>query len=300
MIDFQDFGIEDVDRNLGYFRRCRQMPSQGSPTIALGYKEILKIRRGYAAELCWHKMLIDGEEYWSAPSGDWDTIDWRDVFKKHVPAGTVFNFIPEYLVNIWLRELGDAIEVEEYRDNWDYILSNERMSKLEGGKLKKLRIARNGFEKNYDYRVEEITPEIFDELRQFQSDAEENLQARVEHVVEANEDNSIFHYALAHWNELRNLFGFAVRVDGRIAAYSVDEQITDTYSIGLFAKTDYGIRGLNQFVYWYDAEMQLKRGILTTNIMDDAGEENLRFFKEHLRPIAMLKKYMVTYAPPED
>ena len=33
--------------------------------------------------------------------------------------------------------------------------------------------------------------------------------------------------------------------------------------------------------------------------MDDACEENLRFFKEHLYPLVMLKKYVVTYNPSE-
>lgn len=31
--------------------------------------------------------------------------------------------------------------------------------------------------------------------------------------------------------------------------------------------------------------------------MDDVGEENLRFFKEHMAPLVMLKKYTVTYKP---
>ena len=34
---------------------------------------------------------------------------------------------------------------------------------------------------------------------------------------------------------------------------------------------------------------------MTENIMDDVGEENLRFFKEHLYPLVMLKKFIVTY-----
>ena len=53
---------------------------------------------------------------------------------------------------------------------------------------------------------------------------------------------------------------------------------------------DYDFKGVNQFAYWYDAKAKLERGILTTNMMDDAGEENLRFFKEHLYPLVMLKK----------
>ena len=165
---------------------------------------------------------------------------------------------------------------------------------LEGKRLKNFRNAKNAFEKNYSYEIEDITPKIFDELRAFQSSAEENLQNRVEnHLVEAQEDDDNFIFALNNWDKFKNLFGFVLRVDGNIVAYCLDEQINETYSIGLFAKANYEFKGANQFAYWYDAKISLERGILTTNIMDDAGEDNLRHFKEHL-PHTMLKKYFVT------
>ena len=129
--------------------------------------------------------------------------------------------------------------------------------------------------------------------------AEKDLQERVEGVEFAQDDSDHFLYALEHWDELKNLFGFVVRVDGQIVAYSLDEQIDETHSIAPFAKSDYNFTGANQFAYWYEAKISLERGILTENIMDDVGEENLRFFKEHLSPLVMLKKYNVVYNPAE-
>ena len=295
MIEFQDFGIEDNARYLEYLKRCIQIPSNGSPTLILAAKENHDVKRAYVDNLCWQKFSMGDTEFWGAPAGDWDEIDWQKVFAAHVPAGTVFNFVPDYLLKIWQRELGAAIEIEEDRDFWDYILYLDRMKNLEGKKLKSIRQARNSFEKKYNYTIEEITPKIFDELRAFQTGAEENLQSRVENVDFAQDDNSNFLYALEHWDELKNLYGFVVRVDGKIVAYLIDEQIDKTHSIAPFAKADYNFVGANQFAYWYDAKINLERGILTENIMDDVGEENLRFFKEHLYPLVMLKKYVVTY-----
>ena len=80
MIDFKDFGIEDTADYLSYLLRCAQISSNGSPLIALGYRKNLKLLRGYAENLCWHKGFIDDEEFWFAPVGDWDKIDWRNVF----------------------------------------------------------------------------------------------------------------------------------------------------------------------------------------------------------------------------
>ena len=272
-------------------------PSNGSPLIALGYKKKLRLLRGYAANLCWHKFFIDDDEFWAAPVGDWDEINWQKVFSEYVPADTTFFAVPEYLVNIWRRELGDDISVEEQRDNWDYILHLDRLKNLEGKKFKSTRNAINAFEKNYNCTIEEITPKIFDELKAFQAGAEENLQERVDNLVEAEEDDDIFNFALNHWDELKNLFGFVVRVDGQIVAYVIDERIDEVTLISPFAKADYNFKGVNQFAYRYDAKINLERGFFTENIMDDVGEENLRSFKEHLYPLVMLKKFIVTYEP---
>ena len=299
MIEFKNFDFDDNERYMDHLSRCIQISSNASPLLLLAGREKNKILRGYAEDLCWHKFSADDMEIWGPPVGDWDEIDWKKVFAKHVPAGTVFNFVPEYLLKIWQRELGDAIEIDEDRDMWDYILYLDRMEKLSGKKMKRIRNDRNSFEKNFNYTVEEITPKIFNELWLFHVGAEKNLQDRVDNVELAKDDSDQFLFAMEHWNELKNLFGFVIRVDGQIVAYSVDEIIDETHSIGLFAKGDYKFDGVNYFAYWYDAKVNLERGIVTENLMDDVGEENLRFFKEHLCPLVMLKKFIVTYSPAE-
>ena len=299
MINFEDFGFSDNERYMDYLSRCIQIPSNASPLMVLADKAKYNVKRAYVDNLCWQKFSSSEGELWGVPAGDWDEIDWKKTFKAHVPAGTVFNFVPEYLLKIWQRELGEAIEVEDDRDMWDYILDLDRLENLTGKQFKRMRNACNAFEKNYEYTVEEITPEIFNDLWQFHVGAEKNLQERVEHVDTAQDDSDAFLFAIEHWDDVKNLFGFVIRVDGHIVAYSLDETIDATHSIGLFAKADYNINGVNHFAYWYDAKISLERGIITQNLTDDAGEENLRFFKEHLYPLVMLKKYVVTYNPSE-
>ena len=296
MLDFKDFDFDDNAHYLEYLHRCIQIPSNASPTILLAGRESGKTQRAYADNLCWHKFFADGAEFFGPPLGDWDEIDWKKIFKAHVPAETTFMFVPEYLVKLWQRELGDAIQIDSDRDMWDYILYLDRLEKLTGKKLKRIRNAKNSFEKNYEYEIEDITPEIFNELWQFHIGAEKNLQDRVDNVDLAQADSDHFLFALNHWDAL-NLFGFVIRVDGKIVAYSVDEILDETHTIGLFAKADYTFGGVNEFAYWNDAKIGLERGILTENLMDDVGEENLRFFKEHLCPLVMLKKFYVTYSP---
>ena len=93
------------------------MPSNLSPTVLLSDRDKFKFRRGYAADLCWNKYIEEGEERWTAPVGDWDEINWQETFEKHVPTGTTFYEMPEYLIKLRQRQLGASIEVEEDRNN---------------------------------------------------------------------------------------------------------------------------------------------------------------------------------------
>ena len=302
MVEFHDISLDDKETYLKFLSQCKQIPSNASPVISLGYREIFQIKCACSDNIFWSKMFIDNQELWATPAGDWDKIDWKNVFEKNVPDNTIFAFIPEYLVNLWQNQIGENIFVEEQRDYWDYILSTKEIFEMQGGKFKKFRRLKNFFEENYKFEIEEITPKIFDELLEFQNYAEKDVQERVEnHLIDAQEDDNNFKLALEIWDKFsEKLFGFVIRVENKIVAYSVDEILNKNFLIGLFAKADYNFKGANQFAYWYDAKISLERGINFTNIMDDAGEENLRFFKEHLNPCEMLKKFMVIYNPSEE
>ena len=228
------------------------------------------------------------------PLGDWDNADWKKIFAENISHGTTFQFIPEYLLNIWQKIFGDEIEFESDRDFWDYIIDLEKILKLEGKIFADIRRNKNFFEKNFDYEIEEITPKIFEELLHFHYREEESLKNRTDNKNFAEDDDKNFKFALDNWNKF-NLFGFVVRVDKKIVAYILNEKIDEKNLIGLFAKHNYNYKGANQFAVWYNAKIDLDRGFFEENIMDDVGEENLRFFKEHLQPKRMLKKYIVTY-----
>ena len=77
MIDFQDVGFEDNARYSEYLKRCIQVPSVLAMQVLMSYKEPFQFKRGYAANLCWHKCIDDDTEYWIPPAGDWDEINWQ-------------------------------------------------------------------------------------------------------------------------------------------------------------------------------------------------------------------------------
>jgi len=306
MIKFESFGVDDTARYREYYQKCAQMTADLSPAMMLGWRLIdeaggdEEVLRGYAEGLCWHCVNnVDMGLYWLAPVGDWEAADWNRIFAQHIPAGTRFFFVPERLLHLWQEALGNQIEAVENRDFWDYVISSERMHDMSGHAFKHFRNERNAFEKTYQYTVEDFSPAIFDELMEFHQRAQVDIVSRTEEKEMAECFEGALPFILDSWEEYKEafqyLYGFVVKVDGKCVAYSINEQVSDTYAIGLFAAADYGYKGVNKLAYWIDGKRNLERGIQLENVMDDMGSLNLRNFKERLCPVKMLKKYDVTY-----
>ena len=307
MIRFTGFDFDDTARYSEYLGKCIQIPSDLSPLKIFALRVIteendnMDILRGYEADLCWHKVLFGDSEYWAAPMGDWDAVDWRDVFEKNVPAGTTFRLVPEYLANLWKKKLGGAVTITEDRDSWDYILSMDRLKDPESGTLEQFRRYRNVFQENYEYTIEEFSPDVFDELREFQTETAEDIESSISDSEAANFFENGLLFVLDSWDAFpeafKSLYGFLIKVDDECVAYVINERIDASNVIGTFygAKSEY--EGINEFAYWLDAKRNSERGILTVNIMNDIGEPHLRDFKENLSPLVMLRKYTVTYDP---
>ena len=307
MIRFKGFDFDDTARYSEYLGKSIQIPSDLSPLKIFALRVIteendnMDVLRGYEADLCWHKVLFGDSEYWAAPMGDWDAVDWRDVFEKHVPEGTTFRLVPEYLANLWKKKLGGAVTITEDRDSWDYILSMDRLKDPESGTLEQFRRYRNVFQENYEYTIEEFSPDVFDELREFQTETEEDIESSISDSEAANFFENGLLFVLDSWDAFpeafKSLYGFLIKVDDECVAYVINERIDASNVIGTFygAKSEY--EGINEFAYWLDAKRNSERGILTVNIMNDIGEPHLRDFKENLSPLVMLRKYSVTYDP---
>ena len=251
MIRFKGFDFDDTARYSEYLGKSIQIPSDLSPLKIFAIRVIteendnMDILRGYEADLCWHKVLFGDSEYWAAPMGDWDAVDWRDVFvdwrdvfEKNVPAGTTFRLVPEYLANLWKKKLGGAVTITEDRDSWDYILSMDRLKDPESGTLEQFRRYRNVFQENYEYTIEEFSPDVFDELREFQTETEEDIENRISDSEAANFFENGLLFVLDSWDAFpeafKSLYGFLIKVDDECVAYVINERIDASNVIGTF------------------------------------------------------------------
>ena len=289
-MNFENFSIKDDERYLTYALDCTELPSDLYPEVLYAYRENDVIRRAYAGDLCWHRAERGGHEVWFPPIGNWHDKDWKEIFDRYVPQGTVFTYVPAALTEIWQKELPGRVEITERRDDWDYVLDTQQMSRMEGKPYARIRVKVHRFERDYDYSLEEIRPDNLSDMIDFHRRAEDEVMADNGNPEEAVAENKAFFYTVDHWEENNRLFGILLRVDGRVVGYFVDELLADGRSVCIYAKADYRYAGITALLYHKDASMETEKGISSVNIMSDVGIINMRNAKNDLRPSAMIVK----------
>ncbi|MDD2358804.1 MAG: phosphatidylglycerol lysyltransferase domain-containing protein, partial [Thiovulaceae bacterium] len=96
--------------------------------------------------------------------------------------------------------------------------------------------------------------------------------------------------ALSHYFELK-LTGGLIRVDGKVVAYSIGEQLNSDTFIVHIEKASAGVRGSYQIINREFAEKNAKN-FKYINREDDAGDEGLRQAKNSYYPVFMQEKFI--------
>jgi hypothetical protein len=91
-----------------------------------------------------------------------------------------------------------------------------------------------------------------------------------------------------------NLVSIGLWAENRLIGFSVNEAVHDGYYMGHFGKTDGTGAGLSDLLEHETAAMMEPQGCTHLNLQEDLGLEGLRSYKQSLRPICFLKKYIVT------
>lgn len=100
------------------------------------------------------------------------------------------------------------------------------------------------------------------------------------------------HELLRHFEELNQL-GLAIRIDGRIAGFTMGEVISQDTVLVHLEKADYEIRGLFVALSSHFCRT-LPPEIVYINREQDLGLPGLRRSKESLKPDHLRQKYIVT------
>lgn len=187
---------------------------------------------------------------------------------------------------------GASFSIEPDRDNFDYVYLSEKLISLSGRKLHSKKNHLNAFRKMYPQAeylpiTEDILPDCLEELQRWydiriQDEPDDPFIGWESRAIrEVFADYAYF-----------GLKGSAIRLDGRIIAFTFGEQLNTDSVVVHVEKADPAIRGaypaINQaYVQHYWQEMTY------INREEDMGHEGLRKAKESYKPVKMIEKFNV-------
>ncbi len=213
---------------------------------------------------------------------------------KSAGFGKTLRLIPQTVVD---HLSSKVFIIKEDRDNFDYILSVEHLSKLQGSKNEDRRYSIKKFLANYGNKLE---------IRQFDI---KNSKPREEimHCLgkwetikgQTPENNAIERKAiqrLLSFADTLSISCIAFYIDGSIAAFSIFEVLDQDYAVIHFEKCHTHFKGITSYVRHQTAVRLEEVGVAYINYEQDLGIAGLRKSKEMLHPIHFLKKYNVSLA----
>jgi len=246
----------------------------------------------YKDSLIIKRIDFDGSYHFMQPLG-YKKEDLKDIVETlsryKIENGLDFlikdaeeNFVSD------LKEIfGDKFLIEEDRDNFDYVYESKKLISLSGKILHKKKNHLNYFNKNFEHKDVEITPDVIKPC----------IRAAREWCCK-NFCRGYLLYELRAIEELLinqdklNLIGMAVYVNDKVSAFTLGEIVNDNMAIIHVEKADSDIRGLYNYINRTFVEKYLK-DIPYVNREEDLGIEGLRAAKQSYAPVKFAKKYII-------
>jgi len=188
---------------------------------------------------------------------------------------------------------GAGVAVKEDRDNADYVYLREEMARLEGRRFHRKKNMVNHCLSAYNCQYVEITPEIADEVMAMQE--RWGAQRACPENRELCAEHNAIREALTHLDKF-GLLGGAVRIDGRIQAFTLGEALNDNTAVIHFEKAMTEFQGLYQVINKWFCEFALG-DFEFVNREQDLGIRGLRKAKKSYHPHHMVKKFAASWEP---
>lgn len=290
---FQSINLETMEEYSKYWKHAAQKSSDYSTGVLLCWERALGYEIAFEEDegLAW----IRGREpfqHYLAPVGRWEHADWEDLLRARFEGDVAFQLVPEALVGIWREQLGDAAEISENRDSWEYLHSVAELAELSGNKYMRKRNRINQFAKQNPYTYIPITEEHIPRIVAFQQEWCESYQAFGNAQSIARESEGIVRNILGNWTRLPQLLGGAIEVLGEIAAYTVAEAVDDDLLMIHFEKASIAYNAAYQVIN-HDFLRHEGARFKTVNREEDMGDPGLRDAKMSYHPTDFVKKYTV-------
>jgi hypothetical protein len=288
-LNFEPIILDKQHEYLECFAQCSQKASDYSFVNLWGWTKEYGLYWAWSDRLVWVKQTIPEEFYW-APIGTWEEIDWNKCFDDYFSSSTAFIRIPEILLQLWKESFGQKIIMEETRGHWDYLYSVAELMELKGKRFHKKKNLLNQFKKKYDFKYVPLEAEMIDKAMAMQEDW--CTWRDCESIESLSAENRVISRILNSWTKLSGLTGGAIIVDQEMAGYTIAEGLSkDTFVIH-FEKGSPYYKGIYQAVNQMFLEHSGSK-FKIVNREQDLDDEGLRKAKLSYNPVDFLKKYRI-------
>lgn len=204
------------------------------------------------------------------------------------------SFVPEYVVERIKNK--DKFNIVEDRDNDDYMLSSEKISKLDGHCFRHLRQDVLKFKRLYpNYEVRQISLLDPTVLKDVLALSEKWFKAKDFDTAKCNEEMSILHNFVTY-SAVFNCLYLGFYVDNKLVAYIFNEVLPTKTVISHFGVSDSSYECSSPMMEYVTAKYLFEHGYNYQNQEQDAGLPGLRTAKLFYNPEYFLKKYTITLA----
>lgn len=287
--EYTPISLEDMPR---YRELLAANPSQASDYVfgnLWGWAPHYGLEWRFDGTLCWIRQTRREVCHW-APVGPWDDVeDWSAC--PELVSGARFARVPHSLCERWSVALGDRIEVEEARGQWDYLYLSSELCTLSGNRFHKKKNLLSQFQKLYDYEYRPLSEHCVETVLNMQTewcrwrDCEDSETLLAENDAVAR--------VLAHWNQIPGLCGGIIRIDGVPVAYTLAEPLNKDTLVIHFEKAAGGLKGAYQAINYLFCNDEGKN-YTHINREQDLDDEGLRKAKLSYNPADFSKKCAVT------
>lgn len=295
MLEFRDIDISDKDRINSALRKSDFMGCEYSFANNMAWRRLSDSKIAFFKDfyISCAFSTEDGVPSFTFPAG---SGDYKELFSELGSCAEALgmplriNGVTDNLLPMFEELFPDRYSAELDRDGSDYIYRSDDLINLKG---KKYHGKRNHLKKfnQLDYDFSPITEKDFDDCITFSTEtynskADGNDRS---YIAEQFAINTYFSY----FNEL-NLKGGVIRIDGKVSAVSIGEQInSDTFCVHI-EKADTAYNGIYVGINNCFAR-EFASGLTYINREEDLGLEGLRRSKLSYYPAFLLNKYIVTF-----
>lgn len=287
---FEPISLERQDEYLARLAASTVTASDYSFVNLWGWAQEYGLSWAWGHDIVWIRQSWPERIFW-APVGLWEELAWEDALNGLGEADPVFSRVPQGLATLWENRFSGRVEIQESRDQWDYLYSVEDLANLSGNRYHKKKNLLNQFKKKYPYEYLDMSTDLRGSILAMQERWCEWRDCESSELLAA--ENRMIERLLSAWHLLRNVTGGVLLVDGKEAAFCLAERFSPETLI-IHAE-----KGLPEYAGTYQAINQMflsaHREFSLVNRQQDLGEEGLRKAKMSYLPVDFVRKYRLRF-----